>query len=91
MNFKSHECKIGKISNNTQSYMDFLILTDFYFRPINSFAHKNRCIQISGVFSTGATGAMAPVILRKTLKALVVKNSVLRDFGFGKVSPAKQL
>ena len=26
-----------------------------------------------------------------TLKALVVKNSVLHDFGFGKVSPAKQL
>ena len=25
------------------------------------------------------------------LKALVVKNSVLHDFGFGKVSPAKQL
>ena len=27
----------------------------------------------------------------KQLKALVVKNSVLHDFGFGKVSPAKQL
>ena len=26
-----------------------------------------------------------------TLKALVVKNSVLHDFGFGKVSPAKHL
>ena len=26
-----------------------------------------------------------------TLKALVVKNSVLHNFGFGKVSPAKQL
>ena len=25
------------------------------------------------------------------VKALVVKNSVLHDFGFGKVSPAKQL
>ena len=25
------------------------------------------------------------------LKALVVKNSVLHDFGFGRVSPAKQL
>ena len=27
----------------------------------------------------------------KSLKALMVKNSVLHDFGFGKVSPAKQL
>ena len=27
----------------------------------------------------------------RSLKALVVKNSVLHDFGFGKVSPAKQL
>ena len=29
--------------------------------------------------------------LEMKLKALVVKNSVLHDFGFGKVSPAKQL
>ena len=29
--------------------------------------------------------------LVKVLKALVVKNSVLHDFGFGKVSPATQL
>ena len=29
--------------------------------------------------------------LKILLKALVVKNSVLHDFGFGKVSPAKQL
>jgi hypothetical protein len=28
---------------------------------------------------------------RELLKALVVKNSVLHDFGFRKVSPAKQL
>ena len=33
-----------------------------------------------------------PVLIsRNVLKALVVKNSVLHDFGFGKVSPAKQL
>ena len=31
------------------------------------------------------------LILKQKLKALVVKNSVLHDFGFGKVSPAKQL
>ena len=31
------------------------------------------------------------LILLSLLKALVVKNSVLHDFGFGKVSPAKQL
>ena len=31
------------------------------------------------------------VIQKLSLKALVVKNSVLHDFGFGKVSPAKQL
>ena len=37
-----------------------------------------------------AEGREFAKILR-SLKALVVKNSVLHDFGFGKVSPAKQL
>ena len=31
------------------------------------------------------------VFSHQQLKALVVKNSVLHDFGFGKVPPAKQL
>ena len=34
---------------------------------------------------------MCDVAYHTTLKALVVKNSVLHDFSFGKVSPAKQL
>ena len=32
------------------------------------------CMELSGVFSTGATGAMAPVILRKRLIAPAVSN-----------------
>ena len=35
--------------------------------------------------------AMFDQLNDQLLKALVVKNSVLHDFGFGKVSPAKQL
>ena len=43
------------------------------------------------IFFKGGLVSEGILILAPLLKALVVKNSVLHDFGFGKVSPAKQL
>ena len=57
----------GKLSENFDYYTYFMI-------TIVQGLLLELCMELSGVFSTGATGAMASVILRKGLIAPAVSN-----------------
>ena len=58
----------------------------YYNCPVQSGTLK-----VSYFWLEMVTLLMVQTVVSHCLKALVVKNSVLHDFGFAKVSPAKQL